>query len=93
MAEAGDRQPDSSPARILVLGGASEIGLAILAALPLAPGTEVLLAGRAGPRLDAAAWQVKELGGRAWTLPFDATATSSHESLISDAFATAPSAS
>ncbi len=90
MAEAGDRQPDSSPARILVLGGASEIGLAILAALPLAPGTEVLLAGRAGPRLDAAAWQVKELGGRAWTLPFDATATSSHESLISDAFATGP---
>ena len=36
------------PGRILLLGGTSEIGLAILAALPLAPGTEVLLAGRAG---------------------------------------------
>jgi decaprenylphospho-beta-D-erythro-pentofuranosid-2-ulose 2-reductase len=78
------------PGRILLLGGTSEIGLAILAALPLAPGTEVLLAGRPGPRLDAAAWQVKGMGGKAWTLPFDATATSSHDALISDAFAAGP---
>ena len=78
------------PGRILLLGGASETGLAILAALPLAPGTEVLLAGRPGSRLDDAAWRVKGMGGKVWTLPFDATVTSSHESLISDAFAAGP---
>ncbi|HEY1641093.1 MAG TPA: SDR family NAD(P)-dependent oxidoreductase, partial [Streptosporangiaceae bacterium] len=78
------------PGRILVLGGSSELGLAILAALPLAPGTEVLLAGRAGPRLDAAARQVTALGSRARALPFDAIATASHEALISDAFAGGP---
>jgi len=32
--------------RVLLLGGTSEIGLAILSALNLAPGTEVILAGR-----------------------------------------------
>src|SRR4029077_12758518 len=40
--------------RVLLLGGTSEIGLAILSALRLEPGTEVILAGRDAQRLEAA---------------------------------------
>jgi decaprenylphospho-beta-D-erythro-pentofuranosid-2-ulose 2-reductase len=40
--------------RVLLLGGTSEIGLAVLSALDLAPGAEVILAGRDVPRLEAA---------------------------------------
>ena len=36
----------AAPSRILVLGGTSELALAILAALDAPPGTEVVLAGR-----------------------------------------------
>jgi decaprenylphospho-beta-D-erythro-pentofuranosid-2-ulose 2-reductase len=90
VAEAGAQQRPGEPGRILLLGGTSEIGLAILAALPMAPGTEVVLAGRDGPRLTAAARQVKALGGQARTLPFDATATSGHAALISEVFASGP---
>jgi decaprenylphospho-beta-D-erythro-pentofuranosid-2-ulose 2-reductase len=75
------------PERILLLGGTSELGLAILAGLPLASGTEVLLAGRDTARLAAAAQQVTELGGQARILPFDATATASHAAVIGEAFA------
>ena len=40
--------------RVLLLGGTSEIGLAILAALRLEPDVEVILAGRDPQRLEAA---------------------------------------
>lgn len=40
--------------RILLLGGTSEIGLAIVSSLNLAPGAEVILAGRDPQRLEAA---------------------------------------
>jgi decaprenylphospho-beta-D-erythro-pentofuranosid-2-ulose 2-reductase len=40
--------------RVLLLGGTSEIGLAVLSALDLAPGAEVILAGRDVPRMEAA---------------------------------------
>jgi len=73
--------------RVLLLGGTSEIGLGILAALGLPPGTEVLLAGRDEQRMLAAG---KELGGRVRTLPFEATALGSHQSLIDAAFAEGP---
>ena len=68
---------------MLLLGGSSEIGLEILAALGLSADTEVLLAG--DEQRMAAAGQ--ELGVRARTLRFDATALDSHESLINEAFA------
>ena len=74
----------ASPARVLLLGGTSEIGLEILAALRLSPDTEVLLAGRDEQRMAAAGM---ELGVRARTLPFDATALDSHQALIDEAFA------
>ena len=71
------------PSRVLLLGGTSEIGLAILAALDLHPGTEVLLAGRDEQRMAAAG---KELGAAVRTLPFDATALDTHQALIDSAF-------
>jgi decaprenylphospho-beta-D-erythro-pentofuranosid-2-ulose 2-reductase len=73
----------SRPTRILLLGGTSEIGLAILAALRLPPDAEVLLAGRDEQRLAAAG---KTLGCSVRTLPYDATALGSHPALIADAF-------
>src|SRR5882724_3542947 len=72
------------PGRILLLGGTSEIGLAILTALRAPAGTEVLLAGRDEARL-------KEAGARlpyqVRTLPFDATALDTHADLVAAAFA------
>ena len=71
-------------ARVLLLGGTSEIGLEILAALGAPPETEVLLAGRDEQRLAAAG---KTLSYQVRTLPFDATALDTHEELIDRAFA------
>src|SRR5450432_3485850 len=72
------------PARILLLGGTSEIGLAILAALAAPGDTEVLLAGRDEQRLIAAG---KALPFRCTPLTFDATATDTHQALIAQVFA------
>ena len=79
-----NRGAADTPARVLLLGGTSEIGLEILAALRLPAGTEVLLAGRDEQRMAAAG---KELGVQARTLRFDATALGSHQALIDEAFA------
>jgi decaprenylphospho-beta-D-erythro-pentofuranosid-2-ulose 2-reductase len=73
--------------RILILGGTSEIGLAILTALNPPDGTEVILAGRDQQRLTAAA---RELKWPARTLHYEATALDTHQALIADAFADGP---
>lgn len=73
--------------RVLLLGGSSEIGLAILAALPLHGETEVLLAGRDDERMRAAA---KALPGQVRTVRYDATELASHEALVADAFSGGP---
>jgi decaprenylphospho-beta-D-erythro-pentofuranosid-2-ulose 2-reductase len=79
------RQGTSSPpARVLLLGGTSEIGLEILAALGAPSETEVMLAGRDEQRLAAAG---KTLSYQVRTLPYDATALDTHEALIDRAFA------
>jgi decaprenylphospho-beta-D-erythro-pentofuranosid-2-ulose 2-reductase len=72
------------PARVLLLGGTSEIGLEILAALGAPPETEMLLAGRDEQRMAAAG---KSLGCQVRTLQFDATALDSHQALIDGVFA------
>jgi decaprenylphospho-beta-D-erythro-pentofuranosid-2-ulose 2-reductase len=72
------------PARILLLGGTSEIGIAILAALHAPPDTEVLLAGRDEQQLSSAG---KQLPYRIRTLRFDATELDTHQSVIDAAFA------
>jgi decaprenylphospho-beta-D-erythro-pentofuranosid-2-ulose 2-reductase len=74
------------PQRILLLGGTSEIGLAIVAALGLPPESEVILAGRDEQRLLAAG---KTLPCRVTAVPFDATATTAHQALIDGLFADA----
>ncbi len=71
------------PGRILLLGGTSEIGLAVLAALRAPASTEVLLAGRDEQRLVAAG---KELPFSCRALIFDALAPGTHQSVIAEAF-------
>ena len=75
------------PARILLLGGTSEIGLAILAALRAPKDSQVLLAGRDEARLTAAG---KELQFEVTTLVFDALALDTHQGLIDSVFAEGP---
>jgi decaprenylphospho-beta-D-erythro-pentofuranosid-2-ulose 2-reductase len=72
------------PGRVLLLGGTSEIGLEILAALNAPAETEVLLAGRDPQRLEAAG---KTLRYQVRTLPYDATALQTHQAVIDEAFA------
>src|SRR3954454_22695928 len=75
------------PPRILLLGGTSELGLAILAALGLPAGTEVILAGRDEQRLAAAG---KELPGRISTMAYDATDKDGHQAFADAVFAAGP---
>jgi decaprenylphospho-beta-D-erythro-pentofuranosid-2-ulose 2-reductase len=75
------------PARILLLGGTSEIGLAILAALRAPADSEVVLAGRDEARLVAAG---KELPFRCTPVVFDALAVDRHKALIDSVFADGP---
>jgi len=70
--------------RVLLFGGASEIGQEILAALRLPPGAEVLLAGRDEQRMAAAA---KPLSAQVRTLHYDAAALETHEAVLDEAFA------
>src|SRR5258705_12530102 len=75
------------PGRVLLVGGTSEIGLAILAALRAPADTEVLLAGRDQQRMAAAG---KEVPYRCTTIPFEALETGRHEAVIADVFAGGP---
>jgi decaprenylphospho-beta-D-erythro-pentofuranosid-2-ulose 2-reductase len=72
------------PARILLLGGTSEIGIAILTALHAPRETEVLLAGRDEEALTATG---QALPYQIRTLAFDATDVGSHAAVIDSAFA------
>jgi decaprenylphospho-beta-D-erythro-pentofuranosid-2-ulose 2-reductase len=81
--------PDSSilagrPQRVLVLGGTSEIGLAVVEALHLVPESEVILAGRDTERLAAAG---AALPCQVSTVLFDATDSTAHQELVDKLFA------
>jgi decaprenylphospho-beta-D-erythro-pentofuranosid-2-ulose 2-reductase len=78
---------DGTPARVLLIGGTSEIGLAILAALQLPAETRVLLAGRDADRLHSAA---ASLRASVTVLGYDATDLAAHEKLVAAAFADGP---
>jgi decaprenylphospho-beta-D-erythro-pentofuranosid-2-ulose 2-reductase len=67
--------------RVLLLGGTSEIGLAILSALRLAPADEVILAGRDTQRLEAAG---KALGRPVTAVRYDATETAAHQAFAAE---------
>jgi decaprenylphospho-beta-D-erythro-pentofuranosid-2-ulose 2-reductase len=78
--------PGSSP-RILLLGGTSEIGLAILSALAAPAQTQVILAGRDEQRLAAAG---KQLPYQVRTHDYDATETDGHQAFADAIFAEGP---
>jgi decaprenylphospho-beta-D-erythro-pentofuranosid-2-ulose 2-reductase len=65
--------------RILVLGGTSELALAILAALDTPPGTEVILAGRDQARLAEAG---RGLPYQIRTVTYDALEVDGHQALV-----------
>ena len=69
--------------RVLLLGGTSEIGLAILTALGLPASAEVILAGRDEQRLAAAG---KALSGQVQTIPYDGTQTEGHQAFVDGLF-------
>lgn len=75
------------PARVLLLGGTSEIGLAILSALRLPEDTQITLAGRDEQRLTAAG---KELPFAAAPLVFDAIQMAAHQDVIGQVFDAGP---
>ena len=73
--------------RILLLGGTSEIGLAVLAALDLPAGAEVILAGRDRQRLAAAG---QELSSSVLTVSYDAADTGRHQAFTDEIFSAGP---
>lgn len=77
----------TKPGKVLLIGGTSEIGQAILAALDLTPDAEVVLAGRDAERMRAAA---AGLRARVTTVSYDATETAAQEDLPAAAFAGGP---
>lgn len=77
----------ASPSRVLLIGGTSEIGLAILTAMRLPAETEVLLAGRDADRLRSSA---AALSRRVVVLPYDATDPAAHQKLAEAAFSYGP---
>jgi decaprenylphospho-beta-D-erythro-pentofuranosid-2-ulose 2-reductase len=74
-----------SPPRVLLLGGTSEIGLAILASLGLPAGAEVILAGRDEQRLAAAGKEIPAV--QVQTMAYDATDTAGHQAFADAVFA------
>jgi decaprenylphospho-beta-D-erythro-pentofuranosid-2-ulose 2-reductase len=75
------------PQSVLVLGGSSEIGRAIVAELVPARCTTVVLAGREGPRLTQAVDEATAAGAEVVTaVPFDATDTAGHRDFADRVF-------
>ena len=71
---------------VLVLGGTSEIGLAIAEQLARPRAATVVLAGRDRDRLDAAAAALrKATAGRVEIVDFDATAGATHDAVMDEA--------
>lgn len=80
-------EPAAKPRKVLLIGGTSEIGQAILAALDLTPDTEVVLAGRDAERMRAAAGGLR---ARVTALTYDATDSAAQVDLPAAAFAGEP---
>ncbi|MCE7004869.1 decaprenylphospho-beta-D-erythro-pentofuranosid-2-ulose 2-reductase [Kibdelosporangium philippinense] len=77
-----------SPQSLLLLGGTSEIGLAVAERYARQrPALRVMLAGRLSDRLDAAAARLREAGATVSTLAFDARMPDTHTEVIEKAFA------
>ena len=70
------------PQSLLLLGGTSDIALAVAEEYAATGGVRVVLAARPGPRRDAAAARLTDLGHTVEVLDFDATDTASHPALV-----------
>lgn len=75
-----------NPQSILLLGGTSEIGLAVVEAFASDRPLRVVLAARPSDRLDAARARLESRGCAVETLPFDAEAVDSHADVVRKAF-------
>jgi decaprenylphospho-beta-D-erythro-pentofuranosid-2-ulose 2-reductase len=80
------RSDETNPARVLLLGGTSEIGLAILSALKLPADTEVIMAGRDTQRLESAGKALAPAapGVRFSAARFDALDVASHQAFADE---------
>jgi decaprenylphospho-beta-D-erythro-pentofuranosid-2-ulose 2-reductase len=76
-----------NPQSILLLGGTSEIGLAVVEAFANDRPLRVVLGGRPSERLDAARTRLEARGCAVETLPFDAEALDTHDDVVRKAFA------
>jgi decaprenylphospho-beta-D-erythro-pentofuranosid-2-ulose 2-reductase len=76
-----------NPQSILLLGGTSEIGLAIVEAFAADRPLRVVLAARPSARLDAAAARLTALGCAVETIEFEARAVETHADVVRKAFA------
>jgi decaprenylphospho-beta-D-erythro-pentofuranosid-2-ulose 2-reductase len=76
-----------NPQSILVLGGTSEIGLAVVEAFASDRPMRVVLAARPSPRLEAAQARLERLGCAVESLPFDARELDTHADVLRKAFA------
>jgi decaprenylphospho-beta-D-erythro-pentofuranosid-2-ulose 2-reductase len=76
-----------NPQSLLLLGGSSEIGIAVAAKFATVRPLRVVLAGRPGARLDAAADRLRTNGCTVSVLPFDARQPDTHVEVVEKAFA------
>jgi decaprenylphospho-beta-D-erythro-pentofuranosid-2-ulose 2-reductase len=78
-----------SPQSVLVLGGGSDIGLAITRRLVARRARTVVLGGRHPESLKTHADELRDLGAETvHVVPFDATETDSHEGFVNEVFDT-----
>jgi decaprenylphospho-beta-D-erythro-pentofuranosid-2-ulose 2-reductase len=75
-----------SPQSVLVLGGTSEIGLAVVRRLLRARARRVVLAVRDPESAKTVAEEVEELGGQVQVVAFDARSTATHRAVIDSVF-------
>lgn len=76
-----------NPQSLLLLGGTSEIGLAVAERFAAARPLRVILAGRPGSRLTEAAERLRDNGCTVTELAFDARRPETHDEVVAKAFA------
>jgi decaprenylphospho-beta-D-erythro-pentofuranosid-2-ulose 2-reductase len=75
-----------NPQSLLLLGGTSEIGLAVVERFAAARPLRIVLANRPSERLDSAAERLRATGSTVRTVPFDARKPETHATVIDKAF-------